>query len=60
MKTGQEMLEEAFRPPSDVLTREQIENRRKFLRGITKPDDWVDALCNMALRSLDAHLGDNK
>ena len=35
------------------LIREQIQNRREFLRGITAPDDWVDALCDMALSSLD-------
>jgi hypothetical protein len=27
---------------------ELIENRRRFLRGITKPDDWVDRLCDLA------------
>jgi hypothetical protein len=27
---------------------ELIENRRQFLRGITKPDDWVDRLCDLA------------
>jgi hypothetical protein len=34
------------------VSREMIENRRKFLRGITDPDDWVDALCDAALLSL--------
>lgn len=34
------------------MTRDEIENRRAFLRGITRPDDWVDALCDMALDSL--------
>jgi hypothetical protein len=34
------------------ITRELIENRRQFLRGITDPDNWVDALCDAALLSL--------
>jgi hypothetical protein len=36
------------------MTPEQIEDRRKFLRGITSPDDWVNALCDLALKGLQA------
>lgn len=34
------------------MTREQIEERRAWLRGITKDDRWVDDLCNLAHEGL--------
>ena len=33
------------------MTKDEIENRRAFLRGITAPDTWVDELCDQALQA---------
>lgn len=37
---------------------EFIESRRRFLRGITKPDDWVDRLCDLAINGLYSEAND--
>ena len=37
-----------------MTTKENIEQCRDFLRGITKPDTWIHELCDLALKGLEA------